>query len=117
MSLEDAATPPPPLDARVRHVVTENGARPRRGRGAARAATSQEVGRLLDASHASLRDDFEVSVPEVEETVALMRGVGAAGARMIGGGFGGSVLALLPPGVRAPARSVVRAPAGAARLL
>jgi len=115
-SLEDAASLPHPLDARVRHVVTENG-RVRDAARALRAGDFAEVGRLLDASHASLRDDFEVCVPEVEETVALMRGVGAAGARMIGGGFGGSVLALLPPGVRAPARSLAVTPAASARLV
>jgi galactokinase len=115
-TLEDAARLPSPLDARVRHVVTEN-ARVRESVGALRAGDLEQLGHLLDASHASLRDDFEVSVPEVEETVALLRGVGAAGARMMGGGFGGSVLALLPPGVRAPARSLPVLPAAAARLV
>jgi galactokinase len=112
-SLADAETLPPPFGARVRHVVSEN-ARVRETIAALRAGDLAHVGRLLDASHASLRDDFEVSVPEIEETVALLRGVGAAGARMIGGGFGGSVLALLPPGVRAPARSLDVVPAAAA---
>ena len=66
----------------------------------------EEVGALLDASHASLRDDYEVSVPEVEATVATLKEAGAAGARIVGGGFGGSVLALLPPdGDRPPGRS------------
>jgi len=115
-TLEDAERLPHPLSARVRHVVTEN-ARVRETVIALRAGDLAQVGRLLDASHASLRDDFEVSVPEVEETVALLRGVGAAGARMIGGGFGGSVLALLPPGVRAPARAIPVLPSAAARLL
>jgi galactokinase len=115
-TLADVERLPPPLDARVRHVVNEN-ARVKQAVRALRAGDLEELGRLLDASHASLRDDLEVSVPEVEETVALLRGVGAAGARMIGGGFGGSVLALLPPGVRAPARSITVAPAGPARLV
>jgi galactokinase len=115
-TLADADRLPAPLGARVRHVVSEN-ARVRQAIAALRAGDLAEVGRLLDASHASLRDDFEVSVPEVDETVALLRGVGAAGARMMGGGFGGSVLALLPPGVRAPARSLIVLPAGAARLV
>jgi galactokinase len=114
VTLEDAERLQPPLDARVRHVVSEN-ARVREAVAALRAGDLATIGRLLDASHASLRDDFEVSVPEVEETVALLRGVGAAGARMIGGGFGGSVLALLPPGVRAPARSIQVSPSAAAR--
>jgi hypothetical protein len=56
----------------------------------------ERVGALLDASHASLRDDYEVSVPEVEQTVEKLKQAGAAGARIVGGGFGGSVLALLP---------------------
>ena len=111
---DDVARLPAPLGARVRHVVSEN-ARVRDAIAALREGDLPRVGRLLDASHASLRDDFEVSVPEVEETVALLRGVGAAGARMIGGGFGGSVLALLPPGVRPPARSIDVVPASAAR--
>jgi len=115
-TLEDAEALPEPLSRRVRHVVTEN-ARVREAVAALRAGDLAQVGRLLDASHASLRDDFEVSVPEVEETVALLHGIGAAGARMIGGGFGGSVLALLPPGVRPPARSLQVAPADAARLV
>jgi galactokinase len=115
-TLDDVQRLPHPLGARVRHVVTEN-QRVRDTVTALRAGDLRQVGHLLDASHASLRDDYEVSVPEVEETVALLRGIGAAGARMIGGGFGGSVLALLPPGVRPPARSVQVLPAGAARLL
>jgi galactokinase len=114
-TLRDAERLPHPLGARVRHVVTEN-ARVRETVAALRSGDLPQVGRLLDASHASLRGDYEVSVPEIEETVALLHGVGAAGARMIGGGFGGSVLALLPPGVRPPARSLSVAPAGAAWL-
>ena len=62
----------------------------------------ETVAALLDASHASLRDDYEASVPEVEATVERLKAAGAAGARMVGGGFGGSVLALLPPGVARP---------------
>ena len=115
-TLDEAASLPHPLDARLRHVVTEN-ARVRDTAAALHAGDMHAVGRLLDASHASLRDDFEVSVPEVEETVALLRGVGAVGARMIGGGFGGSVLGLLPPEVRPPTRSLTVLPAAAARLL
>ena len=69
-----------------------------------RPTTSRAVAELLDASHASLRDDYEASVPEVEATVERLKAAGAAGARMVGGGFGGSVLALLPPGVAAARR-------------
>jgi galactokinase len=55
-----------------------------------------EIGRLLSRAHASLRDDFEVSWPEADVAVEAALAAGAAGARMIGGGFGGSVLALAP---------------------
>ena len=72
---------------------------------------------LLDASHASLRDDYEVSVPEVEGTVARLKAAGAAGARIVGGGFGGSVLALFPPGAEPPPDAIEVAPAAGARLL
>jgi galactokinase len=54
-----------------------------------------EVGRLLTQAHVSLRDDFEVSWPEADVAVDAARAAGALGARMIGGGFGGSVLALV----------------------
>ena len=74
-------------------------------------------GRLLDASHASLRDDYAASVPAVERTVERLRAAGAAGARMVGGGFGGAVLALLPPGVAIPEGARTVAPGPPARLL
>jgi galactokinase len=77
----------------------------------------EHAGALLDESHASLRDDYESSVPEVEETVTRLKEQGAAGARMVGGGFGGSVLALLRPGSALPAGGVVVAPGPAAALL
>ena len=54
------------------------------------------IGRLLTEAHVSLRDDFEVSWPEADVTVEVAVAAGALGARMIGGGFGGSVLALIP---------------------
>ena len=92
---------PEPLRARARHVLTEN-ARVDATIAALRAGDLDEVGRLLDASHASLRDDYAASVPEVEQTVERLKEAGAAGARMVGGGFGGAVLALLPPGVAVP---------------
>ena len=92
---------PEPLRDRARHVLTEN-ARVDDTIAALRAGDLDEVGRLLDASHASLRDDYAASVPEVEQTVERLKEAGAAGARMVGGGFGGAVLALLPPGVAVP---------------
>jgi galactokinase len=109
-----AAALPSPLDRRARHVLTEN-ARVDAMVAALRAGDLPAAGALLDASHASLRDDYEASVPDVERAVETLRRAGAAGARMVGGGFGGSVLALLPPGVGAPAaaRAVVPGPPAA----
>jgi galactokinase len=77
----------------------------------------EAAGALLNASHASLRDDYEASVPEVERTVEALMQAGAAGARMVGGGFGGSVLALFAPGARPPDGSVSVTPGPAARRL
>jgi galactokinase len=76
-----------------------------------------EVGRLLDASHASLRDLYDSSTDAVEATVVRLHEAGAAGARMMGGGFGGDVLALMAPGVAAPDDARHLAPAAGARLL
>ena len=64
--------------------------------GAVAAGTYREIGRLLTQAHASLRDDFEISWPEADAAVEAALAAGAFGARMIGGGFGGSVLALAP---------------------
>jgi galactokinase len=94
-----------PLDRRVRHVLTEN-ERVERMVAALRRADPEEVGRLLDEGHASLRDDYEVSVPAVEDAVERLHAAGARGARMVGGGFGGQVLGLFPPGVRPPSSAV-----------
>jgi galactokinase len=75
------------------------------------------LGWLLDASHRSLRDDYEVSVPEVERTVAACRDAGALGARIMGGGFGGSVLALFPAEAPLPDGAIRVSPGRGARLL
>ena len=80
---------------RVRHVVTEI-ARVRATVEALEAHDLPSVGRLFDASHASLRDDYEVSCDELDVSVEAARAAGALGARMTGGGFGGSSIALLP---------------------
>jgi len=106
----------PTLRRRARHVITENG-RVEATIAALERADLDEVGRLLDASHASLRDDYEASVDAVEETVARAKRAGAAGARMMGGGFGGAVLALFPPGAVLPAGALPVAPGPPARLL
>jgi galactokinase len=107
---------PPPLDRRVRHVLTEN-ARVDAAVSALRDGDLPTLGALLDASHASLRDDYEVSVDAVERTVARLKDAGAAGARIVGGGFGGSVLALFPPDAQPPDDATVVEPAGPARVL
>lgn len=79
---------------RVQHVVTENH-RVEAVIGLLRAGAVAEIGGLLNASHLSLRDQYEVSVPELDVAVeAAIRG-GARGARMTGGGFGGSAIALV----------------------
>jgi galactokinase len=76
-----------------------------------------ELGRLLDASHASLRDCYEVSTPAVERAVEKLRAAGAQGARIIGGGFGGHVLGLMPPGARVPDEAREVRPGPGARLM
>jgi galactokinase len=83
------------LRRRARHVVTEE-ARVHEVVGLLRAGRPADVGPVLSASHASLRDDYEVSVPEVDALVGAAEGAGALGARIVGGGFGGSVLVLAP---------------------
>jgi galactokinase len=113
---EAAAQLPDPLDRRARHVLEEN-ARVDATVRALRDGDLAEVGRLLDASHASLRDLYDASTPAVERTVDGLRAAGAAGARMVGGGFGGHVLALLPPGVAVPEGAVEVVPGAGARLL
>ncbi len=120
-SLRDVGAPdvdrlPEPLAARARHVITEN-ARVDAMVRALQGGDLEEVGALLDASHASLRDDYEASVPEVERTVERLKQAGAAGARMVGGGFGGAVLALLGPGVDRLAGSALVSPGPGATLM
>ncbi len=105
-----------PEGKRARHVLNEN-QRVEATVAALHAGDFGTVGQLLDASHASLRDDFEASVPEVEATVQRLKRAGAAGARMMGGGFGGAVLALLPPRCPRPDGVVPVAPGPAARRL
>jgi galactokinase len=118
-SLRDATTAeglPDPLGRRVRHVLSEN-ARVDAAVAALEAGDLAQLGALLDASHRSLRDDYDVSVPEVERAVETCRRAGALGARIMGGGFGGAVLALFGPGAELPAGAVSVEPGPAARLL
>jgi len=86
---------PEPIRRRCRHVVTEN----ERTLSAARALQDgdlEEMGRLMYASHRSLRDDYEVSCRELDVLVEIAEGLGGViGARMTGGGFGGSIVNLV----------------------
>ena len=85
---------PSPLDRRVRHVVSEND-RVLRTVDALREGDLEGVGALLDASHASLRDDYEVSSPELDLLVGIAQAQSEVlGARLTGAGFGGSIVAL-----------------------
>lgn len=112
----DADRLPAPLDRRVRHVVEEN-ARVDAMVDALAEGDGARAGALLDASHASLRDLYEVSTSTVDATVQRLRDAGAAGARIMGGGFGGSALGLLPPDVASPPGALVVTPGDGARLL
>jgi galactokinase len=89
----------PLLARRVRHHVTEN-ARTARFVELLRAGQLAQAGPLLTASHTSLRDDYEVSSPELDVAVQAALDAGALGARMTGGGFGGSAIALIRAGER-----------------
>ena len=93
-AVTDALTPE--QMARARHVITEN-ARVLRTRELLRTGLAQAIGAELTASHASLRDDFEVTVPQVDAAVDAAIAAGAYGARMTGGGFGGCTIALIDP--------------------
>jgi galactokinase len=92
-ALRDATPEQVADDPRARHVVSEN----ERVLDAATALSAGDLatlGRLLHESHASLRDDFEVSTPELDALVAALEDAGAVGARLTGAGFGGCVVAL-----------------------
>jgi galactokinase len=82
------------LRRRARHIVTEN-QRVLDTVSLLRSGRVREIGPLLTASHASMRDDFEITVDEVDVAVESALAAGAYGARMTGGGFGGCVLALI----------------------
>jgi galactokinase len=87
-----------PLDSlsrrRVRHVITEN-ERVLQFAAALADGDLAVAGRLMSESHASLRRDYEVSTPELDMLAAIAEDSGAYGARLVGGGFGGAVLALV----------------------
>jgi galactokinase len=92
---EALAALPEELKPLVRHVVTEN-ARVHETVRLLDDGRYAEIGAPLTASHASLRDDYRVSVVELDVAVEAAIGAGALGARMTGGGFGGSAIALVP---------------------
>lgn len=95
------------LRRRTRHVVTEDD-RVLRTVELLRAGRLADIGPLLTASHRSLRDDFEVSAPELDTTVEAALDAGALGARMTGGGFGGSAIALIRAGEEEHVSAAVR---------
>ena len=85
----------PETRRRARHVVTEN-ERTLAARAAMQRGDAAELGRLMNASHVSLRDDFEVSSPELNAMVtSALEQPGCLGARMTGAGFGGCAVALV----------------------
>ena len=130
--LRDLAKLPAPLDRRARHVVSEN-ARVFDAAAALRENDLERLGATFNASHASMRDDFEVSVPAIDRLVERACATsGVYGARLTGGGFGGSIVVLAkggegrrvaerivdgaPPGARALVPSISAPEAGTGRL-
>ncbi|NPC58439.1 galactokinase [Caenimonas soli] len=90
-SIDELSSLPDLLKRRARHVVTENA----RVVQAVACTTAQAFGALMNDSHASLRDDYEVSTPELDRLVALLQAEdGVHGARLTGAGFGGACVAL-----------------------
>jgi len=88
-------TLPEPLRRRARHVVLENA----RVLEAAQGVSPERFGELMNASHDSLRDDYEVSIPELDRLVDALRAApGVLGARLTGAGFGGATVALCRAG-------------------
>ena len=85
------------IQRRVRHVVTEN-ARVLEAVHVLRQGRVADLAPLLDSSHESMRNDFQITVPQVDLAVEVARASGAIGARMTGGGFGGCIIAVVPAG-------------------
>jgi galactokinase len=115
-TLEMAPTLPSPLAERATHIITEN----ERVEASVRALADRDMpalGALLNASHASLRDLFEISTPAVNATVQRLLDAGAVGARIMGGGFGGNALGLMSPGAEAPEDAVEVRPGAGAHVL
>jgi galactokinase len=86
---------PEPQRRRARHVITEDN----RVLEALQGVSAERFGELMNASHASLRDDYEVSVPALDTLVAMLQETpGVFGARLTGAGFGGACVALVAAG-------------------
>jgi galactokinase len=122
MDMLDAAKLDAITYARARHVITEN----QRTLDAANALAESDLvtlGRLMAESHASMRDDFDITVPAIDSLVALLQSaIGErGGARMTGGGFGGACVAILPAdrveAVRSDVKAEYRTPGGEAPLI
>jgi galactokinase len=79
---------------RCRHVITEN-KRVLEAVEALKHGEMSKLGKLLLESHASMRDDFEISIPELDTAVEVAMSIGAVGSRMTGGGFGGAAIAII----------------------
>ncbi len=98
LSVDDLETAKQKLDdvvyRRCRHVVTEN-QRVLEAVKALRQGEMSQLGELLLQSHASMRDDFEISIDELDTAVDIAMAVGAIGSRMTGGGFGGAAIAII----------------------
>ena len=92
------ASLPPVVAKRARHVITEN-ARTIEAAKALEEGNIAQLGTLMAQSHASMRDDFEITVPEIDTLVEIVQGVigDQGGVRMTGGGFGGCVVSLVVP--------------------
>ena len=103
----------PVLRRRARHVITEN-ARVLAAVAALESGDWSGLAEVLDDSHASMRDDFEISCAELDLAVETARAAGALGARMTGGGFGGSAVALVPDVAVAAVQDAVTAAFAAA---
>ena len=102
---------PDPLLRRARHVVSENA----RVLAACNSADATQFGHLMNASHASLRDDFDVSIPELDQLTLLMQSQsGVFGARLTGAGFGGACVALCKRGMASQISDAVLAAYNAA---
>jgi galactokinase len=107
-ALPRLAALPPVLARRARHVITEN-QRVLDAVAALRAADAERLGVLFAASHASMRDDYETSTPEIDTLVRIgQRHRDIHGARLTGGGFGGAVVLLATPGNGASAATEIR---------